>query len=192
LVNVRVGTCVGDSASAVEDRVCLWVVAVLHRDNHSWITAYVVRFPPSLSGVEQQLFTLDVHPNHCEFGLALSVERHNVTVRLILEHRPQRLRNLDLHRLTPLLCFVPLLSSKISALINSLWLGRLLGLFLLSHQLVPPLLAQPLHAMRDSFRNEKFNDRWESKLQLSIVRRATPGFLTSRMRNRALPSIMQS
>src|SRR5262245_38088673 len=81
LVNVRVGTSGGDSRSPLEDRVCLRLVAILHRDNHTRIAAYVVRFPSSLGGVEQQLVTLDVHPNHRDLGLALSIERHNVTVR---------------------------------------------------------------------------------------------------------------
>src|SRR5262249_12732881 len=84
LVNVRVGTSRSDSPSAVEDRVCLRMVAVLHGDDHTRIAAYVVRFPSSLGGVEKQLVTLDVHPNHRDLRLALGVESHNVTIRLIL------------------------------------------------------------------------------------------------------------
>ena len=57
---MRVGS--GDSSFAVEDGVRLRVVAVLHRDYHTRIAAYVVRFPSSLSGVKKQLVTLDVHP----------------------------------------------------------------------------------------------------------------------------------
>src|SRR5262245_37511017 len=104
LVNVRVGVRAGDLPSAVEDRVRLRVVAVLHRDNHTRIAAYVVRFPSSLGRVEKQLVTLNVHPNHRDLRLALSVERHNVTVCLILENRPPRLRARYRPRSTPFLC----------------------------------------------------------------------------------------
>src|SRR5262249_54806013 len=88
LVNMRLGTRVGDSPSAVKDRVCLRVVAVLHRDNHTRIATYVVGFPSSLSRVEEHFVTLDVHPNHRELRLALSIERYNVTISLILKHSP--------------------------------------------------------------------------------------------------------
>src|SRR5215831_18990387 len=37
-------------------------------------------FASSLSGVEQQLVTLDVHPNHSELGVAFGVERLVVIV----------------------------------------------------------------------------------------------------------------
>src|SRR5215831_14629180 len=74
LVNVRVGTSGGDPPFAMEDGVRLRVITVLHRDNHTRITAYVVRFPSSLGSIEKQLVTLDVHPNHCDLRVALSVE----------------------------------------------------------------------------------------------------------------------
>src|SRR5262245_14547671 len=101
LVNVRVRTSCGDSPSAVEDGVRLRVITVLHRDNDTRIAAYVVRFASSLSGVEKYLVTLDVHPTNGELRFALSVERHNVAIGFILEHRPQGLRNLNRHRSTP-------------------------------------------------------------------------------------------
>src|SRR5262249_5285755 len=84
-----------------EDRACLRVVAVLYRNNHARIAAYVVRFPSSLSRVEKQLVALNVHPNHCELRLALSIERYDMAIGLILEYCSQGFRKLYRHRSTP-------------------------------------------------------------------------------------------
>src|SRR5262249_16402922 len=72
LVDVRVGTSGGDPPFAVEDGVRLRAITVLHRDNHTRIAAYVVRFPLSFGSVEQQLVAFDVHPE-CGLRLALNV-----------------------------------------------------------------------------------------------------------------------
>ena len=68
------------SSSPGEDRVCLRVITVLHRHNHTRIAAYVVRLASSIGGVEHQFVALDNHPNHGELRLALSVERLVVIV----------------------------------------------------------------------------------------------------------------
>src|SRR5262245_11180920 len=73
-----------------------------------------------------------------------SIGGGDVTIGLILEHRPQKLRNVDRYRSTPF-CSVPF-SNKASAPIKSLWFHKRGASRPCTHARSPVATEAPFHA----------------------------------------------